>query len=82
MDNFEYNLKCLDNYDFEPFLSEGRSFYNIVDTIEEQYDKDCKQKNSIYIFEYLDYPDILKYLTQRYNIHWQPYTDWVVRRKK
>ena len=78
---FKYNVECLDKYDFTEFLSEGRSLWNIREAIEEKYDKDCKDKFGIYLFDNLDGEETCQYLASRYNIWFQEYTDWVVRKK-
>ena len=74
-----YNIHCLDEYDFSEFLSDGRSLYNIIDAIEEKYEKQFREKNGIYIFDNLSIDEIQEYLISRYNIHFQEYSDWVVR---
>ena len=78
---FKYNIEILDQYDFSEFLNEGRSLWNIRDAIEEKYDKEVKSIYGIYIFDYLNGEDTTNYFTSRYNVWFQSYEDWVVRRE-
>lgn len=75
------HIKLLDNYDFTPFLSEGLSVQVLINNIEEVYDKDFKNKYGFYMFDTFDLETIMLYFKNRYKIDFQPYTDWVVRRK-
>ena len=76
----KYNLKCLDEYDFSNYFSEGRSLLNILENIEEDYDKEFKEKFGFYMFDDLDIDIIKEYFKNRYNINFQEYVDWVVRK--
>ena len=40
--NKEYNIKCLDKYDFSQYLYNGRDFWNIRDAIEKKYDTEFR----------------------------------------
>ena len=75
------HLDCLDKYDFSEFLNYGRSLFNILNAIEEKYDEEFKKEYGIYMFEDLDMDTIMLYFTSRYNVWFQEYTDWVVRRE-
>lgn len=77
----KYNLTCLDEYDFSNYFSEGRSLLNILENIEEDYDKEFKKKFGFYMFDDLDIDLIKEYFKSRYNINFQEYIDWVVRKK-
>lgn len=77
----KYNLTCLDEYDFSDYFSEGRSLLNILENIEEDYDKEFKEKFGFYMFDDLDIDLIKEYFKNRYNIEFQEYVDWVVRKK-
>jgi hypothetical protein len=77
---FKFNIDCLDQYDFSEFLTEGKSLWAIRNAIEEKYDKEFKEKYQIYVFDSLDGDDTCQYFASRYNIWFQEYTDWVVRR--
>lgn len=74
-----YNIDCLDKYDFSEFLTEGRSLNNIIEVIEDKYDKEFYQKYGMYMFDNLSIDEIYDYFKSRYNIHFQEYIDWVVR---
>ena len=76
-----YTFKCLDEYDFSSYLSEGRSLLNILENIEEDYDKEFKQRFGFYMFDDLDIDLIKEYFKNRYNIEFSEYVDWVVRKK-
>lgn len=76
-----YIFKCLDEYDFSSYFSEGRSLLNILENIEEDYDKEFKQRFGVYMFDDLDIDLIKDYFKERYNIEFQEYIDWVVRKK-
>jgi len=73
------DYKLYDVYDFSEFLTDGRSYWNILDAIEEKYDKEFFQKNGFYLFDELDDEEIRQYFKDRYHVWFQPYTDWVVR---
>lgn len=75
-----YIFKCLDEYDFSSYFSEGRSLLNILENIEEDYDKEFKQRFGFYMFDDLDIDLIKDYFQERYNINFQEYIDWVVRK--
>ena len=75
------NIEQLDQYDFSEFLTDGRSLSNIVDAIEDKYDLIFKEKYGHYTFHWLDMHDINNYLTSRYDVWFQEYTDWVVRKE-
>lgn len=75
-----YIFKCLDEYDFSSYFSEGRSLLNILENIEEDYDKEFKQRFGFYMFDDLDIDLIKDYFQKRYNINFQEYIDWVVRK--
>ena len=77
--NKEYNIKCLDKYDFSQYLYNGRDFWNIRDAIEKKYDTEFRVMYQIYPFEYLTAEDILQYFKSRYNIQFQEYISWVCR---
>ena len=76
-----YIFKCLDEYDFSSYFSEGRSLLNILENIEEDYDKEFKQRFGFYMFDDLDIDLIKDYFQKRYNINFQEYIDWVVRKE-
>lgn len=78
-DSFRYNVEVLDSYDFSEFLTQGRSLVDLCDAIEKKYDMECVEKYGIYIFEHMDYFDAREYFMTKYNIWFEPYTDWVVR---
>lgn len=80
-DSFKYNIELLDLYDLNEFLTEGRSLWNIWDAIENKYDLEFWNKYQTYALETLSGEDLCDYLASRYNIRFQPYTDWVVRKK-
>ena len=80
-DGFKKNIELLDQYNFSEFLSEGRSLVNLVDVIEEKYDKEFWSKYQYYVFNDLALDDIEQYFTSRYNVWFQEYTDWVVRKE-
>ena len=75
----KYNVEVLDKYDFSEFLTEDRSLYNLCDELEELYDKDCKEKYHIYLFDDIGNDDLIAYFASRYNIWFQEYTDWVIK---
>ena len=81
-DDARYNLKCLDEYDFSNFLHEGESLQTIVYNIEQKYDKEFVQKYGIYVFDnpQITDPKIIKeYFSDRYNVWFMEYKDWVVK---
>ena len=73
-------IQRLDQYDFSPFITDGIDFYILIDRIECQYDNDFFQKYRCYMFDELQDEEIMLYLKQRYNIYFQEYTSWVVRK--
>ena len=77
----EYNIECLDKYDFSEFLTDGRSLWNIRDAIEEKYDKEFREKYGIYVFDNLDGEDTCQYFASRDNVWFQEYVDWVVKKE-
>ena len=77
--NKEYNIKCLDKYDFSQFFHNGRDFWVILESIERKYDTEFKIMYGIYCFDYLDDYDILDYFKSHYNIQFQEYISWVCR---
>lgn len=77
LENFQY----LDEYDFSEFLTYGRSLYDLINSIEEKCDKDFYEEHGIYMFDNLSIDMIKDYFHARYNIWFQPYTDWVVRKE-
>ena len=77
--NFINYIKILDEYDFSEFLTYGRDFSNMIEAIEEKYDKDCFEKYGIYLFDNLTTDEIQHYFISRYNIWFQEYSAWVVR---
>ena len=79
--DFVWNIKCLDLYDFSDFLTEGKSLEKVIEEIETQYDNECKTVYGIYLFDSLTRDEIVQYFRSRYNIWFQPYTDWVVRKE-
>ena len=79
--NVLYNFNCLDNYDFSDFLTEGRSLLNIVENIEIKYDREFKERFGIYMFDNLEMDIIKEYFEDRYNVKFQEYIDWVVRKE-
>ena len=76
---FQFNVECLDKYDFSEFLTDGRSLWNVREAIEEKYDKEFLEKYGIYVFDDLDGDDTCQYFASRYNVWFQEYIDWVVR---
>lgn len=76
---FRYNVKILDTYDFSEFLTYGRDFSNMLDSIEEKYDKDCFEKYEIYLFDNMTIDDAQMYFMSRYNVWFQEYSALVVR---
>ena len=76
---FAKNVELLDQYDFSKIITNGRSLQNIRDTLEELYEKEFYKNNGIYMFDYLSNEELCWYLTSRYNVWFQEYTDWVVR---
>lgn len=76
---FAHCVELLDQYDFSEFLTEGRSLWSIRDAIEEKYDQEFWNKYRLYVFDNMDGYDTTMYLTSRYNIWFNEYTDWVVR---
>lgn len=79
--DFVWNIECLDLYDFSDFLTEGKSLEKVIEEIETQYDNECKTVYGIYLFDSLTRDEIVEYFHSRYNIWFQPYTDWVVRKE-
>ena len=79
--DFIWNIECLDTYDFSDFLTEGKSLEKVIEEIETQYDNECKTVYGIYLFDSLTRDEIVQYFRSRYNIWFQPYTDWVVRKE-
>ena len=79
---FKYNIWCLDQFDFSRFFTEGRSLANLIDSIEYEYDNLCKKKYGIYLFELLNMDDLTNYFNSRYNVRFQPYIDWIVRKEE
>ena len=79
--NFKYNIECLDKYDFSEFLDEGGSLWKIRDIIEKKYTEEFRSKYGIYVFNCLDGEETADYFTSRYNIWFQSYEDWMVRRE-
>lgn len=78
----QYNIECLDKYDFSEFLFEGKSIQRIIQEIEERYDKEFVQKFGIYVFDHPQITDpklITAYFSDRYNVWFMEYTDWVVK---
>ena len=75
------NLKYLDEYDFSEFLTYGRSLSNLIEAIENKYDEDFYKKHKIYMFDNLPVEIIKIYFQTRYNIWFQEYIDWVVRKE-
>ena len=80
-EDFIYNIECLDKHDFSNFITEGRSLVNLVETIENEYDRRFKDIYGIYMFDNLEIDDIADYFSSRYTIQFQPYIDWVVRKE-
>ena len=80
-EDFIYNIECLDKHDFSNFITEGRSLVNLVETIENEYDRSFKDIYGIYMFDNLEIDDIADYFSSRYTIQFQPYIDWVVRKE-
>lgn len=76
---FKYNIETLDKYDFTEFLTYGRDFSNMIDAIEEKYDKDCFEKYGIYLFDNLTVDEVQDYFMTRYTIWFREYSAWVVR---
>ena len=72
----EYNIKCLDKYDFSKFLSQGRDLWSLRDAIEKKYDNEFRVMYKIYPFEYLSSDDIMDYFTSRYTVIFEPYTSY------
>lgn len=81
-EKFKYNIWCLDQYDFSYFLTEGRSLVNLLESIEYKYDKPCKEQYEIYLFDELTMDDLVDYFNSRYNVNFEPYIDWVVRKEE
>ena len=79
-DDMRYNIECLDKFDFSRFFKQGMSLQTIRDNIEEEYDGEFYATFKIYVFDYLDYYDMVSYFSERYDIYFQEYTDWVVRK--
>ena len=75
------SISTHNNYDFSSYFSEGRSLLNILENIEEDYDKEFKQRFGFYMFDDLDIDLIKDYFQKRYNINFQEYIDWVVRKE-
>ncbi|MBQ9657470.1 MAG: hypothetical protein IJV31_01720 [Clostridia bacterium] len=75
----EYNIECLDKYDFSEFMYNGRDFWNLLDMIEEKYDTEFKAMYGIYCFDYLCDEEIMDYFKSRYNVQFQGYVSWVCR---
>lgn len=80
-EDFIYNIECLDKHDFSNFITEGRSLVNLVETLENEYDRTFKDIYGIYMFDDLEIDDIADYFASRYTIQFQPYIDWVVRKE-
>ena len=78
---FKYHIECLDKYDFSKFLNEGESLWEIKDAIEKKYTEEFQSKYEIDVFDCLNGEEIVDYFTSRYNIWFQSYEDWVVRRE-
>ena len=76
---FKHNVELLDQYDFNEFLTDGRSLWNLREAIENKYDKEFWDKYQMYVFDNLDGEDTCQYFASRYNVWFQEYTDWVVR---
>ena len=79
--SFIYNIECLDKHDFSNFITEGRSLANLIETLENEYDRLFKDVHGIYMFDGLDVEDLIDYFSSRYTIQFQPYIDWVVRKE-
>lgn len=76
------NIKCLDEYDFSEFFYEGKSLETIIQQIEEKYDKEFVKKYGIYVFDNAQIADrkiIKAYFSDRYNVWFMEYTDWIVK---
>lgn len=76
--DMKYNIECLDKWDFTRFFTNGKSIQTIRDEIENEYDSNFFATYGIYVFDYLDYYDIVEYFKERYNFRFLEYTDWVV----
>lgn len=74
-------FQCLDEYDFSEFLTYGRSLSHLIESIENKYDREFFNKNKMYMFDNLTIDMIKIYFNMRYNIWFQEYTDWVVRKE-
>lgn len=70
----------LNEYDFKPFLPEGMSIYVIMDNIEKAFDYHCKNNYGKYLFDDLNVYDVMMYFMTRYNVRFQQFNDWVVRK--
>lgn len=78
-EGFKENIELLDQYDFSQMITEGRSLWNLRDTLEDLYDDEFFKQYKMYMFDYLSGEDLCHYLASRYNVWFQEYTDWVVR---
>ena len=74
-------FQLLDEYDFSEFLTYGRSLSHLIEAIEDKYDRDFFYKNRTYMFDNLTMDMIKLYFHMRYNVWFQEYTDWVVRKE-
>ena len=78
-ENFRKNIEALDEYDFSPYLTQGRRIESAIEAIEKVYDNKCFDKYGFFLFDNLSPDEIQCYFISRYNIYFQEYIDWVIR---
>lgn len=68
----------LDTKDLKPFLTKDKSIYDIMDEIEDTFNKEYLEES--FIFNCMDHHDVIDYLQNRYkDIKFYTYEDERVR---
>ena len=68
----------LDTKDLKPFLTKDKSIYDIMDEIEDAFNKEYLEES--FIFNCMDHHDVIDYLQNRYkDIKFYTYEDERVR---
>ena len=79
--DFKKNIDVLDSINFSSYLQDGLNLQILRDRIEQDYDKIIRESYGFYALDWLDTYDIQYYFVSRYNVWFQPYMDWVVRKE-